>query len=591
MSQKPIELAHTRQIGIDESVPPQWLGREFLSGAVNRTFRGAVNSTRPSLSAFNNIFQSLADQDLFRRGCVQGMHAYVTAGTNLSPGILVSVSGTVFFGRIAGLTIDWTVIDRTGAINAIEVVFAQAEEQVYWQNGIDMPRAWDGSNARIAGGDGRMPIGKLITYCHGRMVVADELNRVWISDHFLGNGYGNRENMDNFSESSTSLGGFYQAPSNLGELNMLRVMPYADNWFAQGPLVLGYERGFCSMDITKIRSEWTDMRVTYLGAGCVGHKCTTVANSDIWYRRSDGIGTFRQGREEFTNSSDSPISEQASLTLSADTEYMRRYQPMAFFDGRVITGVWPQRHTEMNSDIENVYCDTMLVCDLTKGTPSSGDLGMSWDGIWTGVRPISIVTLPSGGSDRCIIISFDLDKTNRVYELLTTVTGNDYAAGAEVPIRGWWSTSAINPDPSVTFWQKRLTGNGFCMIQHRGPFSIRQSYRANSSSTWNVFLDHDVSNQCSFDCTGRGYNEVRTLRQLRTSATDPTFCQEFTNIPASVGYWFDFSFDVVGDVTFVASVQFLDIIGDSSSCITNDDATYSQRIHCDYESKIYTITK
>lgn len=586
---KPIEFAHTRQVGIDESVPVQWLQREYVAGAVNRTFRGAVNATRPSFSSFNHLFATIADQDLFRRGAVQGMHAYVTAGTNLSPGILVSVSGTVFFGRIAGSSIDWEVIDNTGAINAIEVTFAQAEEQVYWQNGIDFPRAWDGANIRVINGENQMPIGKLITYCHGRMVVADELNRVWVSDHFLGQGFGNRENMDNFTETNTMLGGFFQAPSNLGELNMLRVMPFADNWFAQGPLVLGYERGFCSLDLSISRDKWTDMRVTFAGAGAVGNRCHTVANSDIWYRRSDGVGTFRQGREDYSNSSATPISDEASTTFSGDTEYMRRYQPMAFFDNRVLMGVWPQHYTAEESDVENIYCETMLVSDLAKGTRSSGETGLSWEGIWTGVRPICIVTLPSGGTDRCIILSFDTDHTNRVYELLTTTTGADYANGREIPIRGWWSTSAINPDVGATFWPKKLLGNGFCLIQHRGPFSIRQGYRANTSSDWVEFLNFTVDEPCGFECNTRGYSEIKTLRQLRTSATDPMVCQEFTNIPASVGYWFDFAFSVTGDVTFVAAVQFVDILGDSSSCLSNDDATYNQRVACAYDAKIYTI--
>lgn len=574
------EIIHADIAGVDMSVPANRVAAGLCPLAENRTFRGNVNATRPSFSELDLMFESEGDRLAFQGGVFQGMHSYQGSGTANEPGILVAVSGIVFHGKLTGQAVQLKVIDRSGDKTVLAVNFAQGEEQVYWQNGVDFPKAWDGTNdgLRVLDTNGQMPVGTLLCYAHGRMVVGDELGRIWVSDAFQGAGPGIRTNMDNFSETTLAGGGYFNAPAQLGQLRCITVAPFADNWFAQGSVVFGYDNGFATMDIRGPRIEWADMRVSFTGAGTVGQRGIVSVNSEIWFRRHDGIGTYRQARSDFESGMDTPISDEVSPILNSDTPALRWAQPMAYFGNRLFLGVWPQR--EQFGDSWMVYCDRMLVADLARGTESSGDRGFSWEGTWTGLRPSGFAVVGADGERRMLVFSVDPDLTNRVYEVMETTHGRDFIDGGNpINIQSAWILSSTTRDKSA-FNAKRLNGTGRIIITHRSAWDMKAFFKAETSPYWTECLDVSGTGDCPFSCEGLGYQSFDITRSLKTGSPDELNCKPFAKRPASTGFWFQFLFVANGNVTFDRSVFLCDILEDPTTCLDNSDYDYSGAYAC-----------
>jgi hypothetical protein len=588
---KPYQFGTTRQYGVDMSVEPFLLKPGFCSFAENRTFRTGVNSTRPSISEMAMVFDSDADRAHFESGNMQGVHAYEPNGSSGVPGILACVSGVMFFGKLTGVSIQWTAIDRTMNAEVLSVVFAQGEEQVYWQNGVNNPRAWDGKTVRVLDKANQMPIGNLMCYAHGRIVVADELGRIWVSDHFNGAGTGIRTNMDNFTETMTTGGGFFNAPAFLGRIRAMTVAPYADNWFAQGNVVLGYDNGFATMDIRPQRQDWLGPRVSFTGGGAAGQRCVTSVNSEIWYRRHDGIGAYRQSRGNFESGVDTPVSDEVRPILDADTPFLREFQPMAYFGNRLFCGVWPQR--DVYGEQWRVYCEKMVVADLAKGSQSSGLPGLTWEGLWSGVRPTGFVVITADGVRRMLVLSFDQDAKNRCYEMLETITGRDYlltSSGQESKqIASAWTFSSSMDDDGA-FSRKRMSGVSRIILNHQGQFSLEAFIKSENLPEWTQMVAVAApGNSCVFSCSGMGYQSFSITRSIKTSAFDQTKCNSFSTVPVGVGFWFTIRMQCLGNVSLVGSVFLGDTLDDSTSCLDNSLADYGDIYACQSTAPQYLI--
>ena len=495
----------------------------------------------------------------------------------------------MFFGKLTGQAIQWRVIDDTGDPTVLQVVFAQGEEQVYWQNGVNPAKAWDGSSSPIRelNTSTKMPRGTLMCYAHGRIVVGDDIGRIWVSDHFNGAGAGVRTNMDNFTETMTTGGGFYNAPASLGQLRSMIVAPYADNWFAQGSVVLGYDNGFATMDIRPQRTEWPGPRVSFTGAGAVGQRSIVCVNSEIWYRRHDGIGAYRQSRNDFEQGMDTPVSDEVRPVLDSDTPALRMFQPMAYFGNRLFYGVWPQR--EDVGGAWKVYCEKMVVADLARGSAASGLPGLTWEGLWSGFRPCGFATLTVDGAHRMLVFSADKDGKNRIYEVLETTSGRDYLENGTRQIRSWWTFASSMQDNSL-FSRKRLMGGSRIILNHQGPFELRCDFKPENAPYWYPFMETaGVDSACQFSCSGFGYQSFMVTRSLKASAPDELKCRPFAKNPANTGFWFNIMFQAGGNISMVGTVFLADTLDDNTTCLDNDTQDYSGFYSCQQQVEPYLL--
>ena len=326
----------TSIVAQDADTHPSYLPEFYVAESVNRTFRGGINQTRPSIRNLRIVAgegQPATIVNDIETGNFQGAYPYRKVNeAAIGDGLLISVSGKIYFLHIInnyatayilpGLT-DWN------DASLMHTWFVQAEDRVYIQNGYQYAIAWGGvvgavsatlitnntfceivtvgttdytligapSNTvgvrftatgpatgtgtvampayRLYPAKGQMPIGTIMEYAFGRVFVSDKYNQIYASDIIFGAGFTDTTNTQNFTEITYwAEGGAFSTPAMMGEITAMKVMPYiGGNLRGQGELVVLTTNGAFSMDVSIPRALWNTSNIQRISL--LGRGCTS----------------------------------------------------------------------------------------------------------------------------------------------------------------------------------------------------------------------------------------------------------------------------------------------------------------------------
>lgn len=556
---------HTVLTGMDGSTEASYLSETVVAKAVNRKFRGGLNSTRPRFADLDEVFLD-ADgnpdpelEELFRQGNVQGAISYQSTGPQYDPGLLVAIAGTIFFGKVSTQQLQWSVLSRDYYDPTfLHFWFAQGSNMVYGQNGSERPFEWNGSDptATILPEFGPTPnnssqnapytpTGNIMAYSHGYMAVVNDINQIAVSDHIYQYGFGSEGSMHVFNDNTGYKGGLFGVPANLGNITGAATIPQSRFRNGQGELVFFAENGAFALDLSPQRDLWEDTKTTLVGAGCVAPYSIIPVNNDLWYRRPDGISAYKQSRnDEDTRWTDVPLSREVNNWLSKDSDWLLRYCSMAYFDNRILCTVYPQREPNQYGYGDHRYFNGLLALDLDPGSTTSPQVeGFGWDGLWTGPRVTQIVTLDINGRRRCFVFSFDKDSKNRTYELMTT-QGKD---PQDQLIKGFYVSKKYGYTKALD--EKRLLGGKGVRLTSRGKTSLSVEYRPDDSICWlplGKSLDMGGDGICTNADACKPFVQPSTST-INLPAADPKTCLPGSSKMASVGTEFQFKVNLEGD--------------------------------------------
>lgn len=496
----------TSIVAQDADTHPSYLPEFYVAESVNRTFRGGINRTRPSI---RNL-QIVAGEDQpetivndIQIGNFQGAYAYRKTKLEANDGIVISVSGTIYFLRIVNnLAYAYKLIDGNDP-DMMHTWFVQAEDRLYIQNGYQNAISWGGvlgevsatfiqkdlyceitevgttdftligapSNTigvtffatgvgsgtgkvklppyRLNPFLGKMPIGTIMEYAFGRVFVSDRFNRIYASDIIYGAGFTNTLNTENFTEITYwAEGGAFSTPAMMGNITGMKVMPdLGDNLRGQGALVILCANGAFSMDVSIPRADWNTsniQRVSLLGRGCASPYLTTV-NSELWFRSHDGWAFYSNSQTEFYRYfSMRKLSRDVNKWVSRDTPWLKQFASTMFSNNYLINTVAPQtKSTQASNGVTGLhrYHRGMVVLDLDQGSSPNPDAQLSfrWNGLWTGIRPTQLLSANINGEQRGFALSFDKDNKNRLYEVTNTRT-SDYGPSGTREIESFFTT-------------------------------------------------------------------------------------------------------------------------------------------------------
>ena len=289
----------TSVIAQDAATHPSYLPEMYVAESVNRTFRGGINRTRPSIRNINIVAGTGQPETIvndIQTGNFQGAYPYRRTTYESADGIVISVAGVIYFLKIVNnvayayklpVADGWTWNDES----LMHTFFVQAEDQLYIQNGYQNPIAWNGdlsTNAvRLNPFNREMPIGTIMEYAFGRVFVSDKFNQIYASDIIFGAGLTDTENTRKFTEITYwQLGGAFSTPSMMGNITGMKVMPEIGiNLRGQGQLVVLTGNGAFSMDVSIPRDQWNTtniQRISLLGRGCTS-PYLALLNSDSWF--------------------------------------------------------------------------------------------------------------------------------------------------------------------------------------------------------------------------------------------------------------------------------------------------------------------
>jgi hypothetical protein len=541
----------------------------MVAESVNRTFRGGINRTRPSIRNIPIVAgegQPSTIVNDIQNGSFQGSFPYRATNLNTNDGILLSVSGVIYFLKVVNnIAYAYKIIGGNDP-GMMHTFFVQAEDRVYIQNGYQNAIAWDGDLSvpayRLNPYLKKMPIGTIMEYAFGRVFVTDRLNQIYASDIIYGNGFTDTKNTENFTEIGYwAEGGAFSTPSMMGNITGMKVMPQiGTNLRAQGALVILTANGAFAMDVSIPRSQWatTNMQtISLLGRGCTSPS-TALANSELWFRSHDGWAFYSNSQSEFARYfSLRKLSREVNKWVSNDTPWLKQFASTMFFDNYLISTVAPETYRAAGVEGLNRYHRGMVVLDLDQSSSPSPDAQLSfrWNGIWTGFRPTQLLSALIAGQKRGFGFSFDNDNKNRLYEF-TNSTGSDFGANGTRAIESFFTSGRYDfaqSGASNKFLRKRITGGEMWLSEIKGEVTSKAEFRPDSYPCWSELKVPTTygCNPCSpvlkTPCNPRRGGD--SYKRYKFNSPDPSECNYISDIPVIEGSEFQLKINLTGTAT------------------------------------------
>ena len=373
--------------------------------------------------------------------------------------------------------------------------------------------------ARLNPAEDEMPIGNIMEYAYGRVWVTDQYNNTYASDIMFGDGFTTTSNCQNFTEQTYwQTGGSFTPPVNLGPVTGSKIMPYiGSNVRGQGELVMFCEQGAYTLDGSIDRTQWTTtsiQRVALLGRGCMGPYSIIDCNGEVFFRSNDGWSMFNNSQVEFvTRLSYRKLTKEVNRWVGTSDNWMSQFATGMFFDNRLILAVAPYlvANTDPTQGAHRPH-KAMVALDLDQPSQTSPDASTTfrWDGLWTGIRPLQMLTASIRNKIRGFIFSHDDDGINRLYEL-TTNQGDDVCDGVSSPIKSYFITKRYNYDISQQtnrYQNKSLCGGDIWLSNINEQSQINVSYRVDSYPIWNTLMGPITIGCPNPDDTGCEYTQT-----------------------------------------------------------------------------------
>jgi hypothetical protein len=541
----------------------------MVAESVNRTFRGGINRTRPSIRNIPIVVGEGQDEIIvndIQNGSFQGSYPYRATNLNTNDGILLSVSGVIYFLKLVNnIAYAYKLIEGNDP-GMMHTWFVQAEDRVYIQNGYQNAIAWDGDlnvpAYRLNPYLKKMPIGTIMEYAFGRVFVTDRLNQIYASDIIYGNGFTDTKNTENFTEIGYwAEGGAFSTPSMMGNITGMKVMPQiGTNLRAQGALVILTANGAFAMDVSIPRAQWatTNMQtISLLGRGCVS-PYTALANSELWFRSHDGWAFYSNSQSEFARYfSLRKLSREVNKWVSNDTPWLKQFASTMFFDNYLISTVAPETYRAAGVEGLNRYHRGMVVLDLDQSSSPSPDAQLSfrWNGIWTGFRPTQLLSALITGQKRGFGFSFDNDKKNRLYEF-TNSTGSDFGVNGTRQIESFFTSGRYDfaqSGASNKFLRKRITGGEMWLSEIKGEVTSKAEFRPDSYPCWSelkvptTYGCDPCSPVLKTPCNPRRGGD--SYKRYKFNSPDPSECNYISDIPVIEGSEFQLKINLTGAAT------------------------------------------
>ena len=558
----------TSIVAQDADTHPSYLPEFYVAESVNRTFRGGVNRTRPSIRnipIFAGAEQSEFIVNDIQSGNFQGAYPYRAVKYGTSDGILISVSGVIYFLKVVNnKAYAYKIIDGNDP-GMMHTWFVQAEDRVYIQNGYQNAIVWDGDLTipayRLNPYNQKMPIGTVMEYAFGRVFVSDRFNQIYASDIIFGNGFTDTTNTENFTEITYwAEGGAFATPAMMGNITAMKVMPQiGTNLRGQGELVILTTNGAFSMDVSIPRTEWNTsniQRISLLGRGCTS-PYVGLANSELWFRSHDGWAFYSNSQSEFARYfSLRKLSREVNKWVQNDTPWLKQFASTMFFNNYLISTVAPQTTRTVGVEGLNRYHRGMVVLDLDQSSSPSPDAQLSfrWNGIWTGFRPTQLLSALIENQKRGFGFSFDKDNKNRLYEF-TVDYNDDYGPDGSKRIDSFFTTGRYdfsNSGQTNKFIRKKITGGEMWMSEISGQVDSSVDFRADSNPCWSELKVptaygcdpcSPVVSQCVPQRGGNRY------KRYKFNTPDPSECNDISGIPAVEGSEFQIKINLTGTAT------------------------------------------
>jgi hypothetical protein len=537
--------------GIHSGRAKTLLPNDQLAFATNATFRGDLVHNRPGWSK--------VDLDLGAiRGRFQGAHLYEPISGDAH--LLTSIGGHIY--KLDILPAHKTVTDISisgdpGASNLPQSWFCSVPGWCVIQDGQARAQLWDGSSLRRANTAKReVPVGTAMAYGNGRLWAALPDRRSFVASDLIYTDsgtapYGYRDSVLRFTENEyLTGGGSFGVPVEAGSITGMKFVGVADTSTGQGPLLIGTERSTFSVNAPFDRQAWATttsplQTVPLPNGGPTGPWCMAGVNGDVWYRDRIGIRSVQSAVRDFGRWTNTPLSRPMRRVIEGDDRQLLQFCSAVEFDNRLLCTVTPQRDI-----LAGVYHLGLAALDFDQ-VSDTDDLGLStsspvWDGLWTGLRILQVVTGRMGGIDRCFIFAWNLSAEEyELWELSRSDVADEN--GSEI----LWTLESPDYAFGTNMERKDLKGAKLWLQNMSGAVRVEAEYKPDDYPVWQPWHIVDLcapTENCGADACGTTPLQPQSRNPIQLP-TPSGSCRQGQRLPTTTAYTYSVKLSVTGAAT------------------------------------------
>lgn len=559
----------TLEQGVDSGFAPSLIQPNQLSWAVNTTVRSGWPEARPGIRKKTLDFS--AEYDLatkFQDGLFQGRGTYLA--NDGQSYLAVSVSGRIFTINVStGFKVkDITISSDPNMAMAPKAWFQQAGRNLIVQNGSNLPFIYNGSSSRRANSNAsgkprEVPIGGPMAFGKGRLWVAQG-SKYFGGDLINGNPALGTDSVLGFTENTyLNEGGSFWVSG--GPITGLSFAANTDSANGVGDLLVFTPSNIFAFDAPVDRTVWKNLdypiqRYGLLNFGALSQESIVSMNGDLVFRAQDGVRSYIIARRDFSQWGNTPISRQITRALKYDTTE-RLYQTSAVnFDNRMLMTVGPQH---VNN--RGIYHEGLVVMDYHLVSGMGRKLDPVWEGVWTGLRILSVVTVQVDNVDRCYIFALSEDDKIELWEL-TKDAAFDFDGSTDVATEWTYETKSFTFNTPNN--KKDLIGMDQWYDKLMGQMDMTLYYRADLESCWNKW---GTWSDCAIykDCLDAEYPSCQTpLNYQGVVRNELSFPQPPIQVDAqttgfkSQGFEFQFRAELKGRLRMKRNIFRSTLMGD-----------------------------
>jgi len=543
--------------GANSGLAPQLLGDNGYSWGVNTTLRGGAIGPRPGYLKQTLSFDSETTDTRFSSG-----GRFQGAGIHENPDgksvILVMVAGRLF--SIEPCRDNKTVEVTPGTTNedvnhstADRATFQQAEDWTIVQNNIDAPIIYgNGASRRSTPMKGReVPTGLMMAYGNGRVWVSK--GRSYVAGDLVGSSSGSgverRDAVLRFTENDyLAEGGAFRLPTT-GDITGMKFVSNLDTALGDGDLIVFSRKGGYAVSVPTDRTLWKNLdypaQRSAVPIGAVSGDSIVNVNGDLYYRSPDGLRSLVFARRQFGTPGNTPISEEVDRAFQFDAPHFLDYSSAVLFDNRYLCTCTPQK-----SSI-GVHHKGLVALDFAPVSFMGQTSRPVYDGMWTGVNILKIMTGSFDQEEKCFAIVESASGTIEVWEITKDAT-TDFDGTNYDRIQWFFETRAYNfasnyERAALDRFEPWLTDIG-------GQVDITVYSRPDTSANWYLWKTWQESAKDTF-CSGENdSNGCQTItpynlsyRPRRSIGSPSEDCENLDpKKPVSRGYSFQFRVQVTG---------------------------------------------
>lgn len=533
--------------GIDSGTAPSAIGADQVSFAINTTFRGGYPHNRPGLSKIP------LTGDNFQLGRWQGAHPFI--GTDQKPSIIASIGGQIIrFDPISNQTTNLsTSSGLSNPSNLPQTWMCQALNFLPIQDASSIPLVWDGAtlrrgNPRAFGGN-EFPVGSIMTYNNGRLWVATPDRTGFTGGDLAYSVTGAPDDvLSDIDNKFINAGGIFTLSSDAGIITAMRSIALQDSTLGQGPLQVFAQKGTSSINAPFDRTAWFDVdsalvSSSLLSTGPTSQYGTININGDLWYRSDDGVRSFMIARRDHGSWVNTPVSDEMERVIIRDDPYLLGFVSSVDFDNRLLVTVSPYRAT-YDAVEYGVAFRGLAVLDFKPTNGMFNRANPYWEGIWTGLQILQVITVNCYGLDRCFIFALNASHQIEMWEL----SRNNRFDNLSDPISWTIETGSIKfKDQGELLKRLERTERWFDKVY--GSLTYDFSFKPDAFWDW-ISLDSGSVCSTASNCTPPGCTvpsfprEQYRPRQL-SAAPDDT-CETCVNKPAKNAFEYQFKLAMDG---------------------------------------------